>query len=441
MNQATFPLRRASRFSTPRPSDLVPPATPRWAKFWLNAFLVIGWLVTVSRFIGTQISESLGARGGLLGLLIYPVCLGLAVYCYERIPGPKAPLHRNYLCFFVVLLALLALYGFRLGNAPRIIAFDLISYVTVLGAFILGRHDAVWRDARPVITVLSGLSVILAIIYTDSAVLTDRSILNDQSGSQFETALALAPLFAIFTAASERRDRWYLPLLLITGGCLLVYLYFGRRGISVRCALELLTAAVILPSMLRRHGRVTLVVSGFALFIGAIVAYFPFAVLIERFQGQYGVTSTVLLENERWAEVRDMASELSGVEWVFGRGMGGSFLTNQVQSLAMDTLVGDEFGRTSTHAGAALPILKGGLILLVVFFLPLVRVVGRLPRWRQLDPITLAAASAGLLLLCFQLIEGTITYSTPWAGFGIGLIMSRAQCISSRPISYVRPIR
>ncbi|MBI5425350.1 MAG: hypothetical protein HZA32_14825 [Opitutae bacterium] len=407
--------------------ERTPPPTPRLARWSLQVFLVVGWLVMISRFISVQVSDSLGSSVGLLGLFIYPLCLGAAVYFYEKSPGPSPRISWAYLWALTGYLGFLILYAVVLGNPVRLIAFDCFTYWTVLGAFILGRRDSVWRDIRLTVTILSGLSVLLAIRFTDSMVLTDRSILNEQSGSQFEAALTLAPLLALVAATTEVRNRWYVPLLVITAGCLFVYLYFGRRGISVRCALELFAAAAVLPAMLRQQRRIVLAVVGFILFAAAIVLYFPFDVLIERFQGRYGVATTVLSENERWAEVRDLAEELEGTEWLVGRGMGGVFLANQIQSLSVDRLTGDEFGRTSTHAGAALPFLKGGVILFVLYFLPLVRVIARLRNWRRLDPITLAAAVSGLALVAFQSIEGTITYSTPWVSFGIGLIMARVQ--------------
>lgn len=404
-----------------------PPPSPRLARWSLQAFLVVGWLVTISRFLSVQVSDSVGSRVGLLGLFVYPLCLAAAVYFYERSPGPRLRISREYLLLFIGYLGFLVVYGFVLGNPLRLVAFDCFTYWTVVGAFILGRRDGVWRDMRMTVTVLTGLSVLLAIRFTDSLVLTDRSILNEQSGSQFEAALTLAPLLALVAATTEVRNRWYVPLLAITAGCLFVYLYFGRRGISVRCALELFAAAVLLPVLLRQQRRIALAAVGFILFAAAILLYFPFDVLIERFQGRYGVAATVLSENERWAEVGYLAEELHGVEWLMGRGMGGVFLSNQIQSLSVDTVSGDEFGRTSTHAGAALPFLKGGVFLFILYFFPLLRVIARLRNWRRLDPITLAAAISGLVLLAFQSIEGTITYSTPWVTFGIGLIMARVQ--------------
>jgi len=396
-----------------------------WA--FLNLFLVVAWFVAVAAFFQIQLGISVVGRVASLGLLVYPVLLVLAVLTYERAEGEKVPLNRGYVLAFGALLLFMLLNGFAHGNALRVMYFDLITFVTIGSAFVLGRHDRVWFDIRPLVTVLTAVSIVLALVFTDAEVLRDRSILNLQAGSHFESVLTLVPVLAMIAVYDRARLKWYFVLLCLSAGCVLTYLYFGRRGISVRAILELLIAAVVLPLLLRRAviaiGSVSLAV----VFLIGLLAYFPFDVLTERFQGRYGVVTTVIYDNERWDEITQMAGELSPLEYVIGRGLGGAFLPNAITSFATDDIEGEQFGRLYPHVGAAMPFLKGGMVAMLVYFMPFFLLFRALGRWRALDWITLSAALAGIVMIGFHLIEGTSTYSTPWIGFGVGLIASRSQ--------------
>lgn len=396
-------------------------------RYCLNAFLVIGWFVASSKFIALFAGERLGGMIGLYGLLVYPGFLAAAVFFYERSRHRGVRLWTRYLTLLLVCVLALAIYGAMRGNATRVMVFDVIGVATVFGAFVLGRRDEVWEDARTVIVVLTGVSVVTAILYTDSLILTNRSIINEQAGSHFEASLVLAPIFCI-AAVFDRRVWRYFLLLALTMGCLFVHIYLGRRGISLWCAFELLIAAFVLPFLLGKQRR-TLVTGGLiAGFAMALVFYFPFGTLINRYLGSYGIVVTVITENERWNEMRMMIDEFSPVELVIGRGIGGAFLVNNAEEIfASDIISGEDVGRIVTHAGAGLPVLKGGLVFWAVYFFPVLILLTGVFRWRQLDPLTLAALGAASVMFPFQFVDGAPTYSTPWLAFGIGLVMSRAQ--------------
>ena len=399
----------------------------------INAFLLFGWVLSISQFVEYMVDERARKMVNQIGGAGYSMFLVAAVYFYERKRRSAVPLWSGYVYLFLISIVLLVIRGLFIANAPRVVGFDLMTFGTIFGVFVLGRREEVWDDVQPIIMALTGVSIVMALAYTDRHVLVERGILNEEIGSQFETGLILAPLFCIATFFDRKVWRYYI-FLLLSAGCFFVYLYFGRRGISVRCAAELLIATVVLP-VLAGSLRRAFVAGALAVCLGiALVAYFPFDTLIGRFQGTYGVLSTVTIENERWEEARILFEEFRAMEFLFGRGVGGAFAVNQSGWLILDRIDEIRSGRYVVHAGALYPFLKGGATFCLVYFLPIFVVFSRVLRWRQLDSITVGTLAAGVVFLGFQLVEGAPTYMAPWVSFGIGMIMSRAQnAVSTAP--------
>jgi len=228
-------------------------------------------------------------------------------------------------------------------------------------------------------------------------------------------------------AASERRNRWYFPLLLVSLGVLFIYLYFGRRGISVRACMEVLCAAVIVPMIVGSTQRVYRSTAFIGGFVVVLLLYFPFYTLLERYTGRYGLVDTLIIGNERWLEAKLLWEELSWSELIVGRGFGGSFLVDQSDVFSTDEISGGSFGKIGAHLGLALPVLKGGFVFALIYFLPGLKLAGGLRTMRNLDPITISCAVAVPIWFATQFNEGALSYSTPWVGFGIGLLLSRAE--------------
>ena len=432
--------------SCPTPFTAQPlsaPPTQKGLGYWfLLAFLAVAWVSTVSQAVPHFIPSSLGRLVNLGVLALYPVLLVATVWLLEAHKHWLSHSSVDYMVFLVVVLSMLISYGLIRGNSPRVVMFDILSYVPVVAGLLLGRLDRVWQWIMPPVMLLTTVAIVAAVSFTDAQVLTDRTILNDQVGSYFEGALTLAPLLAI-VAASERRNRWYFPLLLVSLGVLFIYLYFGRRGISVRAGMDVLCAAVIVPMIV---GSTQRVYRSIALIGGGVVVlllYFPFYTLLERYLGRYGLVDTLTIGNERWFESVLLWRELSWSELIVGRGFGGAFLVDQNDVFSVDEISGGRFGKIGTHLGLALPVLKGGFVFALIYFLPSLKLAGGLRTMRNLDPITLSCAVAVPFWLASQLNEGALSYSTPWVGFGIGLLFSRAERVGlqrrPQPVLQGRP--
>lgn len=396
------------------------------ARASLALFLATGWLAAASMALAVFAGDDFGRQVNMLTVGAYPILLLATLYFYGRSGGQPARPWLGYAIVFVLVWICLCVYGLVIDNSSRVIILDTLTFGTVLGSFWLGRRDEVWDDAKAPVMVLTALSILLAVWNTDSQVLTDRGILNEQAGSGFETGLILAPLFCLASVADRKVWRYYV-LVLLSIGCLFTYLYFGRRGITTRCALEIFCATALLPAFLGMQRRTLTATAVLGVFAVGLWLYFPFDTLVRRFQGDYGIIDTLTIDNERLRESSLLIEEFSQWEVLVGRGVGGAFLVNAPRSFVLDKIDATRSGRVVLHAGAWLPFLKGGLLLQILYFLPLLALFFAAPRWRRLDPITKAALVGGLILFLFQFTEGSPTYSTPWVAFGIGLVMGRAQ--------------
>ncbi len=402
----------------------------------LLAFVLLGYLCTIAPATRNLVGAGGAALLGLGSLLLYPVALIGALWAYET-RGPAAPpISFPLVGTWAASLIGLTVYGVLNGSPMRLVVFDLINLSVVLLGFILGRRDEVWREIRWPVGLLSLVSAVCCFALTDTAILTNRSLLNEQTGSIFEPTLAIVTLFAM-VASADRKPLYYYVTLTASMGALLVYLYYARRGISVRCLSEILLAAILLPLLNGDRKRAWLGIATVPVIVVAILLVFPLDTLIGRFRGEFGLMDTLTTRNERLYEARLMFQEFSFFDTVFGRGMGGSFLQS---TIAAEEFVTEEHGSYSgkymTHGGAYYPVLKGGLLFALLYYLPTALLWLRPVR----DPITRAAAWGALPWFAFQFIEGAPTHTTPWIGFGIGLILSRCQAVPMMA-PFRRPVR
>jgi hypothetical protein len=392
-------------------------------RFFLISFLAVGYLCTCSPALNPIIGAGAAARVGLFSLLSFPVLLLAAVWAYEK----RGPVGRPFpvpivLAWALALIAMLTL-GLLSRNPSRLIAFDVINLAVVIFSLILGRRDEVWRDLRWPVAILSAVSVVCSILFTDRAVVFDRSILNEQAGATFEPTLALVTLFAMVAAADKHRRYFYVSIA-VSLGALFVYLYFARRGNMVRCLIEVVIALIFVPLVNSNRKRALAGVAVISIALATAYSLFPLETLVSRFRGDFGLLDTLTSRNERLLEARLLFEEFSLLEVALGRGLGGSFLQN---SVSVEEFVTEEFGDYSgkymTHGGIYYPILKGGLAFALIYYLP----VWLLWFGRAKDPISRGVALGSLPWLAFQFIEGAPTHTTPWVGLGIGLILSRWQ--------------
>jgi hypothetical protein len=393
--------------------------------YWmLVIFLVAGWIVSSVKVLPEVLPAALVATVNIGCVLLCPVALFLAVRSIFRGDFRLTPMMKGYIQIFFICVFCLTLYGIVSGNVFRILVFDLLALAPVAAGILLGSRDEVWDYITPVALTLTGIAIVLSIIYTDSRILEDRSIINQETGTAFESVLTLIPVLAA-AKAGEKRTRWSFPLMFACMGILFVYLYFGRRGVSLRASLEVMAVAFVAPAVGRMRSRAIINGVLVAFFGVGLLLYFPFELLLDRYQGNNGVVATVTTDNERWFEGSILWDDLSPVEVIVGRGIGGVFAVDVDNGYFLDVLDGERVGKFGTHMGALWPLLKGGLIFAFLYFVPSLYLMTGIFSLQRMDPITRGTVIVAPIWFAFQFIDGSISYSTPWMAFGTGMLLSR----------------
>ncbi len=403
----------------------------RFCSAMLIIFLVSGWVVSSNRALPDILSTAVTALLNIAGIIFGPVALYFAFRSRPDRHRPLSPRMKNYLWFGLFLVIALLVYGLIAGNANRAIVLDILALAPFLGGLLLGTDDEIWSLITPAVWILTMLAIVLGVTLTDARILQDRSIINHETGTAFETLLTVLPVVAVVHAC-QRRTNWYYAMALGCLGIQFVYLYFGRRGITLRAALEILVVFVVAPLLARTGTRVVVSALAVMVFATGLLLYFPFDLLLDRYQGDSGVVSTVTDQNERWYEVELLLGELNAAELFVGRGMGGAFSVGADNGYYQDIIEGDRTGKIGTHAGAFWPVLKGGVCFALFYFVPCLFLFLGLASFRQLDPITRGAVLIAPIWFVFQFIDGSISYSQPWMGFGTGLLLSRFDRVGAR---------
>jgi hypothetical protein len=338
--------------------------------------------------------------------------------------------------FFAVII--LFIYGLLRGNYYRIIAFDVIVFFTLLSSIIIGSCDKAWKDLVPVVLLLSATSIFMAIYNCDTKILQDRTILNLQPGSYFETSLYLIPIIFFFSALKNNHYLWILSGLL-TIGTHFVYMYFGRRGTSVECFIYLIFGFIIIPYILKNKRRFVLGLCVIAISVLAYIKWFPFEVLMARYQGCElaaapaasaasvfdKIYTTLVSGNQRWREIDYLFLESNFKDILLGRGLGGVFLLNKNTEFGFDSIDSERFGRITTHAFVGMIILKGGLILFPILLVPILISIYKSFYSPEECPEVKLTVFLGIFFLFFASMQNGPTYSTPWVTFAIGIIISQ----------------
>jgi hypothetical protein len=406
---------------------------PFYAAFFLNAFLVVGWLVSIAHFVKLQYSEKMGYVFGFYGLFAYPVMLFFAVLFYAA--NNKNNIFSIYIKILFFAVIIFFLYGLLSGNYYRIIAFDVIVFFTLLSSIIIGSCDKAWKDLVPVVLLLSATSVFMAIYNCDTKILQDRTILNLQPGSYFEASLYLIPIIFFFNALKNNHYLWILSGLL-TVGAHFVYMYFGRRGTTVECFIYLIFGFIIIPYILKNKRRFVLGMFVIAITILAYIKWFPFDVLMARYQGYElaavpavpavnKIFSTLVSGNQRWREIDYLFSESNSKDLLFGRGLGGVFLLNKNTEFGFDSIDSNRFGRITTHAFIGMILLKGGLILFAILFVPIFIIIYKSFYSNEKCIEAKLIACLCVFFILFASMQNGPTYSTPWTTFAIGIFFSK----------------
>ncbi len=339
------------------------------------------------------------------------------------------------------------------GSLPKFAALDAVPYFFILVAAIVGAKPTVFRYARHVLFwMLLAAVVVNAYAISDFGGLAAQALAGDRVGIaslayETQTALAMWPLLLLL---ADGMPRWRAAVVfgaLVLFGVLQI-LFQKRLGAAV----VLLVLGLYLWQSWRhraaepgpwtaRHSGNRGVLLGVLLGALAVAAVFGRGIFFEQARSlgdrltgasethyTQGFFSIFTLENERVQIVHECFGSFTAREWLIGRGMGGAFEWTDFDQSLLNTDRAAEmvarfylpdhgyFGRREFEIGLFMPLLKGGLILWLLVFSPILAVL--------LTPRHAATADAHYTASYF-----TLLYLVLFLFLGGGFILSDAYSV------------
>lgn len=394
----------------------------RWRKLAVLGFFVSATVFTARGVL--PFSELIDLRVMYFGL----AALGVAVVGYDRLEVCTARaggLQTPFIACLILVLALAA-YGFLVNPLVVSTSMDTATYLIILCFVALSRHDEFWHDLEKPLLVLFWVGVGLTLIGVrtpDFEAQEIRSLYGitidtptDTLGYRIVGLLGLFPLLFVLALARDRLDWWTL----LGMGTLVVYLgfqvYFAKRAPVARALSYAVVALVLVPLLRGRRVSVWIVLVFTAFAITGFLAvdrYFP--VLIAKYQ---------MADASRLEEAKALMSDLSRLEWLFGRGMGGTFTPPRYWRVGIIDS-GGMFARDTVHAGVLLPVLKGGSLFALAYYSLFARVIRVHPTTWYQSRVNLAAAVALPVYTVFLFVEGPPSIANVYDAVLVGLACGR----------------
>lgn len=404
----------------------------RLARFFLYLclgclFIHIGRRAIIS-FVGVDVTYGFSLLG--FGALV------LATMRYHRTMVEPMPLGFGvHVAIFVVVTGLLSLVGFLRGHLIQHIVHDVWAYLFIAACLIVGRSNAFWTDLRKPMLIFFWVGFVILwvslgrpMVEIEYTGVSTGDIVREGEvrskvwtlGYDLQAYLSFWPVLFVL-AYQERKWTWQRFLGLATAPAyLILQIMFLKRAPTIR-AIGYVIVAILASAVFQRRLRPgTAVLAGAGLIVG--VSLFG-GIYLEQLKSRFERSET----ESRFYEARSLLSELSGIEWVVGRGMGGYFVppAGWKAGLTYVDYKGTR-GRTAMHVGILMPMLKGGITLTAIFYLFFFRAfTPKPPGWVQL-PANFAARAVFPVYLAFLFIEGPPLMGDPMTCLMIGICCARA---------------
>jgi hypothetical protein len=329
-------------------------------------------------------------------------------------------------------------------------------YTTVFayfGLFVcLGAHEEVWRALQSILLPLFWLGVPLivaatvipginAVFSSPSAVAISEDRFTWAAGYDIRLVMNMWPLLFL-GSLYYRRSRAVIIASrgTILGPPVLTLLYFKNRSDLLG---PLVMILLVLLVFARSHSK---------MFVNAIRVILPAALLAallysvpaawvddvsERLIPTTGAISSSDLV--RLYEAESLLEDLSPVEWIVGKGLGGGFETNAEVGANAYVLRGT---RTEVHFGALFPLLEGGLTLSLVLFgsiaVTLAKSFRLLSRRREVGMSWVLLAYFAIVVMVSPFPTLADVYTAMLGGLALGRLRGELRARDARPFVAAR---
>ena len=219
-------------------------------------------------------------------------------------------------------------------------------------------------------------------------------------------------LISFFSIKKINRFYIYAPILIY----IIFQFYFLKRAPSARAIIYLILAWNI---YLMKYKKTNFLIR--SLFIIILIFVFTYLVVPQELLDRFAIVDVA-----RQDEAIQMLEQLTTLELIFGKGLGGFFTLESGAALIDVNDIGIK-GKHILHVGILYPILKGGLILATVVYLHVFSAIRKaLISFNKLNKYQLTALTFLLVYSLFRLIEGPfspgIIFDSFFFGFSIGLL-------------------
>lgn len=379
-------------------------------------------------------------------------CLGLlallgAIVAYRHRWGPVPPTnsHSVRVKLLAAWIVLLAIYGFIRGNAMTLMAFDVWAYALILLCLVLGRYDEVWKDLEKFMLILFWVGVLFVVaglgtaefretMHMGGVMVEMRGDAEARSavrtvGFNLRTMLHFWPVLFALAYFRPRMNIWKMLGL----GTPLVYLalmiYFQKRAPTARAMAYVLMVVIVLPAFRKRLnvGTAVVVLTGVAILGALALGSESFESLMQRFRGEQ-----TILHSSRALEARAFLKDMSPVEYIVGRGMGGAYRPPHGWGAGVAVHKG-QILRHEFHMGVFNPLLKGGILFCLIYYSFIAPLLSpKPPGWYQ-NRFNLAAISVLPVYALFLLIEGMPSVLRIYDGVLLGMAAARMATPATEP--------
>lgn len=303
---------------------------------------------------------------------------------------------------------LLLLYGLFVGNDTTIIFQEYWTGMIVLLSYKIAKSKNIWllfEGKLIIIFLIFSVLVFLGNSYTQVHLLEDGYDALERGTTTALMSYNIAPIldFWPFIFLLTFFNKKIKKFRILTFAPLFIYLafqlFFLKRAPSVRAISFLILAMII---KMKISGNSNAIIKQFFAFavIGIVISLATPKALLDRFE---------IKDSARQDEAKGMLTQLTPLEFLIGRGLGGTYYVENggiVQSI-------NEEGRAisaNMHIGAFYPILKGGFLLFVLIcYHIMTTVIRNIKRIQKLSKEGLASLIFLIVYSVFRLIEGPIS--------------------------------
>ena len=370
--------------------------------------------------------------------------LALSVLRYRKV-YPVAPMPASYsllLVLYLFYVTLMGVVGYFKGHLFTYVAAEALIFFVVALCIVAGRYDQFWRDLHGPALVLFwvGLVIVAATIRRPTVEISHEGVKTGEEikeedfraevaslGYDLQPYLSLWPLlFAIAYQARGMDWRRVMGLLTVVGYLAISIVFLKRAPVArtVMYVVVIVFASGVLQGKLRARTAM-LTIAG--LLIACAIAG---GVYLNNLKQRYETGE----RDARTSEARALLDDIHGMEWVWGKGLGGYFEPPPGWKAGVVYVnYQGEKARTSLHIGLLLPLLKGGIILMALYYVFFLRLMWfKTPAWNQID-INFAARTVLPVYLLFQLIEGPPSQTDPFSAILVGICCARAVVPAEAP--------